>query len=129
MGDLATHIAEIPGWMGVTILQDSFDIDPPGGQKYVRPQLKSGGEILEMFDKNMPLARAAIEKASDQQFMGPWTMMKAGQTMFTMPKIAVVRSFLMNHNIHHRAQLGVYLRLNDIAVPGHYGPSADEGRM
>ncbi len=79
-----------------------------------------------MFDKNIAAARATLVGISDADLMKPWSMMKAGQVMFTMPKIAVVRSFLMNHNIHHRAQLGVYLRLNNIAVPGHYGPSADE---
>ena len=126
MGDLATHIAEVPGWMGVTIEQDSFDVAPPGGATYQRPNLASAKAILDMFDKSVPIARAALAKATDQQFMGPWSLLKAGQVMFTMPKIAVVRSFLMNHNIHHRAQLSVYLRLNDVAVPGMYGPSADE---
>ena len=126
MEDLATHIAEVPGWMGVTIAQDSFDVAPPGGPTYQRPKLASTKEILDMFDKSVPIARAALAKASDEQFMQPWSMLKAGQVMFTMPKITVVRSFLMNHNIHHRAQLGVYLRLNDVPVPGLYGPSADE---
>ena len=126
MGGLATHIAEVPGWVGVCVQQDSFDIAPPDGPKYVRPDLKSRKEILDYFDKNLPMARAAIAAATDQQLMSPWSMLKAGQKMFTIPKIAVVRSFLMNHNIHHRAQLSVYLRLNDIPVPGMYGPSADE---
>jgi len=126
MGDLATHIAEVPGWMGVTIQQDTFDIAPPGGPTYQRPHLNSRKEILELFDKSVPVARAALANASDADLMKPWALLKAGQTIFTMPKAAVVRSFLMNHNIHHRAQLGVYLRLNDIPVPGMYGPSADE---
>jgi uncharacterized damage-inducible protein DinB len=126
MGDLATHIAEVPGWMGVTIQQDSFDVAPPDGKKYERPKLGSRKEILEMFDKNLPIARAALANSTDQQLMSTWTMLKAGQKLFSMPKVAVLRSFLLNHNIHHRAQLSVYLRLNDIAVPGMYGPSADE---
>jgi len=126
MGELATHIAEVPGWMGVTIEQDSFDVAPPGGQTYQRPKLGSTKEILAMFDKNLPIARAALERATDQKLLAPWSFLKGGQVMFAMPRIAVVRSFLMNHNIHHRAQLGVYLRLNDVPVPGMYGPSADE---
>ena len=126
MGDLATHIAEVPGWMGVTLEQDSFDIAPSGGQSYQRPKLSTCKDILEMLDKGTAAARATLVKVTDQQLMSPWSMLKAGQTMFTMPKIAVVRSFLMNHVIHHRAQLGVYLRLNDVPVPGMYGPSADE---
>ena len=126
MGELATHIAEVPGWMGVTIQQDSFDIAPPGGPAYQRPDVKSHKEILDLFDKNMPVARGALAAATDEQLMSNWTMLRGGQKMFSMPKLAVLRSFLLNHNVHHRAQLSVYLRLNDIAVPGMYGPSADE---
>ena len=126
MGDLATHLAEAPGWMNVTIEQDSFDVAPPGGQSYQRPNVKNRQEILDLFDKNLAKAKESLGKASDAEMMKPWSFMKGGQTMFTMPKVAVVRSFVMNHNIHHRAQLGVYLRLNNIPVPGHYGPSADE---
>jgi uncharacterized damage-inducible protein DinB len=126
MGGLATHIAEVPGWMGTTIVQDSFDVAPPDGPKYVRQDLKSRKEILEMFDKNLPVARAALANSTDAQLMAPWTMLKGGQKIFSMPRIAVVRSFLLNHNVHHRAQLSVYLRLNDVPVPGMYGPSADE---
>ena len=126
MGDLATHLAEIPQWMAMTLEQNSFDIAPPGGQHYERPKLKSRKEILEAFDKSTAQARGFLAAASDEKLMQPWSLLKAGQAMFTMPKVAVVRSFLMNHVIHHRAQLGVYLRLNDIPVPGMYGPSADE---
>ena len=126
MGELATHLAEIPQWMAVTLEQSSFDVEPQDGPKYERPKLKSRTEILEAFDKSVAAARTTLEKATDEKLMQPWSLLKAGQTMFTMPKIAVVRSFLMNHAIHHRAQLGVYLRLNDVPVPGMYGPSADE---
>ena len=126
MGDLATHLAEIPQWMAITLEQDSFDVAPPAWQKYERPKLNSCKEILAAFDKSVAAARATLEKATDEKLMQPWSLVKGGETMFTMPKIAVVRSFLMNHAIHHRAQLGVYLRLNDVAVPGMYGPSADE---
>ena len=68
-----------------------------------------------------------IEAASDQEFMKPWTLLKGGEKLMTLPKIAVMRSFVLNHIIHHRAQLGVYLRLLDVPVPSIYGPSADEG--
>jgi uncharacterized damage-inducible protein DinB len=126
MGDLASHLAEAPGWMGITLKEDSFDVAPPGKEPYKPMKFNSGAEILAAFDKNVAAAREALASVSDADMMKPWSMLKGGQVMFTMPKIAVVRSFLMNHNIHHRAQLGVYLRLNNIAVPGHYGPSADE---
>jgi uncharacterized damage-inducible protein DinB len=90
---------------------------------------KSRQEALDTFDKNVAAARAAIAAASDEVLMKPWSLLKGGNTLMTMPKIAVLRSFVMNHMIHHRAQLGVFLRLNNIPVPAIYGPSADEGHM
>ena len=81
------------------------------------------------FDKNVAEARAAIAGVSDEELMRPWSLLQNGKTMMTLPKAAVLRSFVMNHLIHHRAQLGVYLRLNDIPVPSIYGPSADENPM
>ena len=80
-----------------------------------------------MFDRNVASARAAIAGASDEHLSKPWTLLSGGKTILTLPRIAVLRSFVMNHSIHHRAQLGVYLRLNDLPVPSIYGPSADEG--
>ena len=128
-GQLATHLAEILQWMPITVEQDSFDVEPPGGQTYQRPKLTSGKQILEMFDQGLASARATLAKASDEQLMKPWSLLKGGQTVMTMPRIACVRSFILNHNVHHRAQLGVYLRLNNLPVPAIYGPSADEGQM
>jgi uncharacterized damage-inducible protein DinB len=81
---------------------------------------------LATFDANVLKARASIAGASDGELFKPWSLMTNGNTLLTLPKVAVLRSFVMNHLIHHRAQLGVYLRLNDIAVPSIYGPSADE---
>ena len=82
-----------------------------------------------MFDRNVAEARAAIAEASDEHLFKPWSLLLDGKTVLTMPRIAVLRSFVMNHSIHHRAQLGVYLRLNDLPVPALYGPSADEGAL
>ena len=129
MGELAIHLAEIPQWAPVTIEQDSFDMTPPGAQPREHPKLSSRKEILEMFDQGVARARAAIAAASDEQWMKPWSLLKGGQILMTMPRIAVARSFILNHNVHHRAQLGVYLRLNNLPVPALYGPSADEGAM
>ena len=67
--------------------------------------------------------------ANDEHLLKPWSLLAGGKTIFTLPRIAVLRSSILNHAIHHRAQLGVYLRLNDVAVPAIYGPSADEGQM
>ena len=127
MGGLATHLTNIPMWAIYTIDQDSLDLAPGGTPLPGAELANSQTELLALFDTNAAKARAAIAGASDAELFKPWTLMANGKTILTMPKIAVLRSFIMNHMIHHRAQLGVYLRLNDIPVPSIYGPSADEG--
>jgi len=125
LGGLATHLATITHWAEAIIGQDSFDVSsaPP------TPELKSRAEILAAFDKNISMARKAIADSTDAHLLKPWTLTAGSHTILTMPRVAVVRSFILNHVIHHRAQLGVYLRLNDVPVPSIYGPSADEGNM
>jgi uncharacterized damage-inducible protein DinB len=122
MGGLATHLATINGWAESIVTQDSFDVSqaPPP------VTLKSIAEILAAFDKDTASARKAIAGASDGDLMKPWSLLSSGKTILTLPRVAVLRSFILNHGIHHRAQLGVYLRLNDVPVPAVYGPSADE---
>ena len=129
LGWLASHLAVLPSWTTITIEQDALDIAPPGAPPYEMPVATSRQAVLDMFDTNVAAARAAIAGASDEHLLKPWTLLSGGNTVFTMPRIAVLRSFIMNHNIHHRAQLGVYLRLNDVPVPAIYGPSADEGQI
>ena len=129
LGNLAVHLATMVEWTAETIKRDSLDIAPEGGPAYEQPKANSRGEIIEMFDKGVAVARAAIEGASDEEFGKSWTLLSGGKEILTMPKIAVIRGFVISHSIHHRAQLGVYLRLNDIPVPAIYGPSADEGDM
>jgi uncharacterized damage-inducible protein DinB len=129
MGWLAAHVANLPGWTVITIKQDSFDLAPGGVSAPMPPDPTSQKELLATFDKNVAEARAALAAASDADLGKPWSLVKNGQVLMTLPKIACLRGFCMNHLIHHRAQLGVYLRLNDIALPAIYGPSADEGAM
>jgi uncharacterized damage-inducible protein DinB len=111
LGRLAAHVAELPFWAKHTLSVESLDIKP-GEQPFT---IASKRELLEAFDKNVVEAREALKKATD--------------AVFSMPRSAVLRGSVMNHLIHHRAQLGVYLRLNDIAIPGMYGPSADEAKF
>jgi uncharacterized damage-inducible protein DinB len=127
MASLATHIANMPGWAVETIAKDSLDVAPPGAPPYKEQPVKSREELLAKFDRNVAAGRAAIEGTGDAQLMASWTLLSGGKEIFTLPRIAVLRSMIMNHGIHHRAQLTVYLRLNDVPVPGIYGPSADEG--
>jgi len=129
MCGLGSHLANLPGWASLSLNEDSFDMNPPDGTPARTPQATSLTELLETFDKNLARAREAIAGASDEQFFKTWSLLSGGKEIFTLPRIAVLRSFVMNHNIHHRAQLGVYLRLNDVPVPSIYGPSADEGSM
>lgn len=119
---LAGHLAEVPRWTGVTMNMDVFDLDE--GYERVVPETKEA--ILAHFDEGVAEARKVLAETSGETLMQTWSMKKGGEVMMAMPKVAVLRSFILNHNVHHRAQLGVYLRLLDIAVPGHYGPSADE---
>lgn len=126
MGDLATHVAHVPTWMSMTLDRDAFDVSPDG-EPVKFPPATSVAELLEQYDRGVAEARASLERTTDETFLGSWSLLANGQALFSMPRAAVVRSFVMNHLIHHRAQLTVYLRLNDVPVPALYGPSADEG--
>jgi uncharacterized damage-inducible protein DinB len=127
LGRLTTHLAEIPGYATVTLTQDSWDIAPLGGGGYQPPQIATVAEAVAMFDERLAAAREAIANTPEPAYFKPWSMLRGGQAVLTLPRIATLRSFVFSHNIHHRAQLGVYLRLLDVPVPMIYGPSADEG--
>jgi uncharacterized damage-inducible protein DinB len=122
----ANHVADLVHWLVLALTKPSLDVAPVGGPKYEFPKLTSRKEILELFDRNVAAARQAISHARDEDMRQPWSLSQAGVVLFTMPRGAVVRGFVLNHLIHHRAHLCVYLRLNDVPVPGMYGPSGDE---
>jgi len=125
-GRLASHIAEMFGWTKETLTKDVLDF---ATMDYKPFEPASTEELLAFFDERIADAKSTLASTSDEQFMTDWTMRNGEQVYFTMPKVAVMRSFVMNHIVHHRGQLSVYLRLNDIPVPSIYGPSADEGSM
>lgn len=129
MGRLAGHIAEMAGFVSATFSGDSLDFAPPGGQPMQPTVMKSRQQLLDIFDKNVAGARAAIAKANDEELQKTWTLLNGGKTFFAMPRIQVLRSMILNHIIHHRGQLSVYLRMNQVPVPSIYGPSGDEGSM
>lgn len=126
MGWLAGHLSHLPGWAVITIKQDSLDLSPDGKPPQPQPEPTSQKELLATFDKNVDEARAALAGADDATLLKPWSLLLTRKVLMTMPKVACLRGFVMNHVIHHRAQLGVYLRLNDVPVPAMYGDSADE---
>ena len=127
LGGLATHLANLPSWTTYTFGQRELDIAPPGEPPFRLEEAKSRDELLEAFDKNVAAARETLAAAGDDAWMEPWSLLKGGNKIMTLPRAAVMRGFVLSHVIHHRAQLGVYLRLLDVPVPAIYGPSADEG--
>lgn len=126
IGWVANHLADIPGWMDMTINKDSLDVDPPGGEPFRSPSLGTAAEILVLFDDNVAKARPILESVEDATLMEDWSLLKGGEEIMTLPKLVVVRTWIFNHSIHHRAHLCVYFRVNDVPVPGLYGPSADD---
>jgi len=127
LGGLSTHLANIPSWTANTFDGDELDIAPVGGPPYRLEEPESTAALLEAFDKNVANARAALEAATDESWQGKWSLLSGGKTIFILPRAAVMRGFILSHSIHHRAQLGVYLRLLDVPLPSIYGLSADEG--
>lgn len=123
LGTLAFHLAEIYQWAAPTINADELDF---AKRKYVPPDFKTTKELLEFYDKNTKDALELFENADEEEFNKNWTMRMGDKIFFTRPKKDVLRSFIMNHSIHHRAQLTVYLRLLDVPLPSIYGPTADE---
>jgi uncharacterized damage-inducible protein DinB len=125
LGRLASHVAEMPSWATYTIEHELLEI-PAGSKAHIAA---TRAELLETFDKGVAEAREKITAASDADWQKTWTFKYDGKTIFSAPRAVVMRSTVMNHLIHHRAQLGVFLRLNDVEIPGMYGPSADEQKF
>ncbi|MBI3491214.1 MAG: DinB family protein [Acidobacteria bacterium] len=129
MGRLAGHVAELPRRTVPMVGAESLDIAPPGGPTHPPNVATSQSDLLAFFDRNVSDARAALADTSDEHLMKPWTLIVGGKAVRTMPRMAALQNMVLHHGIHHRAQLGLYLRLNDIPVPATYGPSADERPM
>jgi uncharacterized damage-inducible protein DinB len=126
LGRLATHLSEIPFWAVNVCTESELDVAPPGAPPFAPQTLATTGAILAQLDRNVTKARAAISATSDAAFTQPWTLKAGGKAISTQPRLAVYRSLVMNHMIHHRGQLSVFLRLAGAKVPAVYGPSADE---
>jgi len=122
LGKLTGHIAQLPDWAAGTMKTENLSLD----DSYVPFMASSREELMKAFDNYTSQCREALANASDEEFMKVWKMDYKGKTVMEMPRIAVIRTMILNHMIHHRGQLSVYLRLLDIPVPGMYGPSADE---
>lgn len=121
--ELASHLADIPKWAEVVADQDRFEIDPSQYQPF---SARSREHLLQHFETCLENAARKMEGKSDQHMLAMWSLVADGKVYFEMPRIAVLRSMILSHAIHHRGQLSVYLRLRDVPVPAIYGPSADE---
>lgn len=123
LGKLAPHVAQLPRF-GETILTTSaFDFSQ---RKPGQASPETAKQLVQALDDGAAAVRTALQKVTDQQWSEPWKLSMGETVLFQGPKFQAYRAMFLNHLIHHRAQLGVYLRLNDIAVPSIYGPSADE---
>jgi uncharacterized damage-inducible protein DinB len=122
LGQLAQHVATLPWWGHVTLEQSEFDVagNPQGDPVATRDA------VLALFDRHKAATRQALSGKTDAELMAPWALKNGAATIFSMPKVTVWRSFVMNHLVHHRGQLSVYLRMQDVPLPAMYGPSADE---
>ena len=125
LGELGTHLANLPNWTMATLSVSEFDISPAEGGPPPMPALGSSAEMVAALEESAAAARSAIEGCDMADLASPWTMLVGGEARFTLPKAVVLRTFIMDHMIHHRAQLGVYLRLLDVPVPQVFGPTAD----
>ncbi len=123
LGRLAIHLAEIPAWVSNTVIDDELDFST---LDYKPTEAESSEQVVKLFDENISRAIEILKNAKEEDWMKMWTMRDGETVYFTLPKIAVLRSFVYSHLIHHRGQMSLYLRLLDVPVPSSYGPSADE---
>jgi uncharacterized damage-inducible protein DinB len=126
---LATHVAEIPGWSKSILMTDELDFTSPEMQSWTPREMQSKEEILAELESAAATCRAHLEATGDEDLQRHWTMKAGDEVMMKEKKYMVFRRQVLNHMVHHRAQLGVFLRLLDVPLPQTYGPSADEGGM
>jgi uncharacterized damage-inducible protein DinB len=126
LGQLALHLAELPRWGASVAAGAEFDLE----QISIAPPMAPSNvaALLTLYDANTSEARRAVSTRTDAELLAPWTLRRAGDEVFTVPRLMAVRTVLLQHATHHRGQLTVYLRLLDVPLPPLYGPTADEGR-
>ena len=127
LGYLAAHVATLPGWIAMTLDTDELDLHSPEAQKFIPKAAPGTAELVRLFDCSLAQARGSMAKPTEDHIMKPWRFLVGGRVVSEYPRYVGLRDMVFSHLAHHRAQLGVYLRLNDIALPGIYGPSADDG--
>ena|ERR1700720_117448 len=124
-GRLAMLVARLPSWIAMIIDRDELDLKPAAGSNVDQRPLRTSGELVQAMDEGFAQARAALERTTDEHLLTPWRLLVAGHVVNEELRHVVLRDTFM-HLSHHRGQLTVYLRLNDVLVPAIYGPSADD---
>jgi uncharacterized damage-inducible protein DinB len=122
LGALGAHLANLPWWMMVTLRDDAFDT---AGAQSGRSLPENTDALLRDFDEKRLALERVLEQTDEAYLAGPWSLMRGSQVVFTRPRSEVFRMFGINHMVHHRGQLSVYLRLLDVPLPPIYGPTAD----
>jgi uncharacterized damage-inducible protein DinB len=125
LGNLVAHIATFPLWQKLVAQERELDLGLPENASAAQVPFSRTSELIERFDRDLREARRALEPMSDEAMRESWTLKNRGTTVFSLPRVAVIRSFILSHMIHHRGQLTVYLRLRDVPLPSVYGPTAD----
>lgn len=126
LGYLATLVATMPGWIEMMVIRDELDIAPKDPSGYRTPELRTSRELVEAFDSGFAKGHAALRATNDEHLMNPWKLLAGGRLVQEQPRYLAIGDGVLNHWVHHRGQLTVYLRLNDVPVPSIYGPTADE---
>jgi len=129
LGRLAALIAGMPSWLAMMIDKDEFDLNPPGGSSgSFQTSFRTNADLLKAMDEGVSAARVALRETSDAHIMTIWRLLVSGKTVVEQPRYVMMRDSI-SHLAHHRGQMTVYLRLNDVPVPAVYGPSADDQRF
>jgi uncharacterized damage-inducible protein DinB len=121
LGQLGLHIARLPGGLTAAIASDAMEVP-----SFAQPEPKSRQEILDTFSQGLASAKETLKNMDDARLAATWKLTKNGKVLMSLPRVAFLRSILLNHGYHHRGQLSVYLRMLDVPLPSIYGPSADE---
>jgi len=129
LGRLAVLVAGMPSWLAMMIDKNELDLNPPGGSSgSFQTSFKTNADLLKIMDDGVSAARTALQTTTDDHLMTPWRLLVSGKTVIEQPRHIMMRDSI-NHLAHHRGQITVYLRLNDVPVPAIYGPSADDQRF
>jgi uncharacterized damage-inducible protein DinB len=128
LGRLAGLVATLPSWIAMMIEKDEFDLSPPKGTPSFQRNMQTNKERLQALEEGVAGSRSALERTTEDHLMKPWRLLVAGKVVAEQPRHVMLQDSI-NHLAHHRGQLTVYLRLNDVPVPAIYGPSADDNRF